>query len=106
MTSLLGERPILLHRQVVRRSGERTVYVLAVLKDIHGIKARLYGEGGSRSVELVDEQPAVSVQRVARTTTVQLADGSTWTFEPGGCACGSPLKHFNPLAGHARRAGT
>lgn len=103
MSVLLGgPRPTLLHRQVVRRAGDRRVYVLAVIKDGEAITATLYGEAPGRKVEPVESAAAVSVQRVGRDTTVELVDGSSWSFVPGGCACGSPLKHFQPLAVNRR----
>lgn len=99
-----GPRPSLLHRQVVRRPDERKVYLLAVIREGEAVTATLYAEAAGRRVEVVESAPALSVARVGRNTMVELADGTEWAFVPGGCACGSPLKHFSPLT--VRRVGT
>lgn len=70
----------------------------------HGDVCRVVVESGrvrvwtaaGKTVLLADQADVVSVERAGTGWTVTVAGGGVWDVAPGGCACGSPLKRFDP----------
>jgi len=70
----------------------------------NGEECRVVIEGGrvkvwtatGHTVDLVDDEAAVTVDRSGRGWTVGTAESGTWDVAMGGCACGSILKYHDP----------
>lgn len=109
MSALIGDssRPVVLLNKVSKwtwRGERRRTIRVVVLREGERRVAQVYGAKGSR-VELLEEAEVASLD-LGQRPSITTVDGETWTVVPGGCACGSPLKRFNPLSGRAMRAGS